>query len=85
VPERFELIAVQRGVSGQLRLSYGTGANDPELFALTVNPQYVARATGKAPPITFNEIEKYAYDHAGELRSMGSKEKGSGRLSLILE
>jgi hypothetical protein len=40
---------------------------------------------GKTPPATFHEIEKYAYDNAGDLRAMALLEKGSGRLNLILE
>jgi hypothetical protein len=36
-------------------------------------------------PISFNAIEKYAYDNAGDLKAMALLEKGSGRLNLILE
>jgi hypothetical protein len=54
-------------------------------FVLTLTPQYVARAIGKTPPVTFHEIERYAYDNAGDLRAMALFGKGSGRLNLILE
>jgi hypothetical protein len=62
-------------MSGQLCLTYGSSPGDATLFALTLNPQYVALATGKTPPVTFNEIEKYAYDHAGALRAMRRRKK----------
>jgi hypothetical protein len=83
--ERFELIGEQAGTSGHLRLAYGTGPDDPMLFVLTLTPQYVARAMEKPPPVTFQEIERYAYDHAGDLRTVASREKDSGRLSLVPE
>src|ERR1700751_758053 len=83
--ERFELIGDERDISGHLRLAYGSGADDSMPFVLTLTPQYVARALGKTPPVTFHEIEKYAYDNAGDLRAMALLEKGSGRLNLILE
>jgi hypothetical protein len=67
------------------RLAYGCGPDDPMPFIVTLTPQYVARALGKTPPVTFHEIEKYAYDNAGDLRAMALLEKGSGRLNLILE
>ena len=83
--ERFELIGDERNISGHLRLAYGSGPDDPMPFVLTLTPQYVARAMGKTPPITFHAIEKYAYDNAGDLRAMALLEKGSGRLNLVLE
>ena len=83
--ERFELIGDERDISGHLRLAYGSGPDDPAPFVLTLTPQYVARALGKTPPVTINEIEKYAYDNAGDLRAMALLEKGSGRLNLVLE
>jgi hypothetical protein len=81
---RFEQIGKLRDVSGHLRLVFGSEADDPMPFVLTLMPRYVALATGKTPPVTFNEIEKYAYDHAGDLRTMASQEKDRGRLTLIL-
>jgi hypothetical protein len=45
----------------------------------------VARASGKTPPVSFHEIEKYADDNTGDLREMAFREKGTGRLSLTLE
>jgi hypothetical protein len=83
--ERFELIGEQADTSGHLRLAYGTGPDDPMLFVLTLTPQYVARAMEKPPPVTFQEIERYAYDHAGDLRTVASREKDSERLSLVPE
>jgi hypothetical protein len=67
-----------------LRLTYGSGPDDPIPFIITLTPQYVARAMGKTAPISYQEIEKYAYDNAGDLRAMALLEKGSGRLNLIL-
>jgi len=83
--ERFELIGGQGDISGHLHLAFGSGTDDPVPFVITLTPQYVARATGKTPPVTFQEIKKYAYDHAGDLRAMASQEKDTGRLSLVLE
>jgi hypothetical protein len=39
----------------------------------------------KPPPVTFQEIVRYAYDHAGDLRAVALRERDSGRLSLVLE
>ena len=83
--ERFELIGEEGDISGHLRLTYGSGTNDPLSFVITLTRQYVTRALGKMVPISFNEIEKYAYDNAGDLRAMALLEKGSGRVNLILE
>ena len=82
--ERFELVGEQGDSSGYLRLAYGTGPDDPMLFVLTLTPGYVARVTEK-PPGTFQELGRYAYDNAGDLRAMALREKESGRLSLVLE
>jgi hypothetical protein len=83
--ERFELIAKQSDISGHLRLTYGSGTDDPLPFVITLTRLYVARALGKMAPISFNEIERYADDNAGDLRAMALLEKGTGRLNLILE
>jgi hypothetical protein len=83
--ERFELIGEEGDISGHLRLTYGSGTNDSMPFVITLTRQYVARALGRAAPISFNAIEKYAYDNAGDLKAMALLEKGSGRLNLILE
>jgi hypothetical protein len=83
--ERFELIGDQGDTSGHLRLAYGSGPDDPTPFVITLTPQYVARVLEKTPPITLQEIERYAYDHAGDLRAMAFREKENGRLSLVLE
>jgi hypothetical protein len=83
--ESFELIGDERDISGHLRLAYGSRPDDPMPFVLTLTPQYVARVLGKTLPVTFHEIERYAYDNAGDLRAMALLEKGSGRLNLILE
>jgi hypothetical protein len=82
--ERFELIGKQSDISGHLRLNYGSGTDDPLPFVITLTRQYVARALGKMAPISFNEIERYADDNAGDLRAMALLEKGTGRLNLIL-
>ena len=83
--ERFELIGEEGDISGHLRLTYGSGTDNSMPFVITLTRQYVARALGKAAPISFNAIEKYAYDNAGDLKAMALLEKGSGRLNLILE
>jgi hypothetical protein len=83
--ERFELVGGHGDTSGYLRLAYGTGPDDPMLFVLTLTPVYVARVSRRTPQVTFQEIERYAYDNAGDLRAMALREKESGRLSLVLE
>ena len=85
MPERFELLDIAGDTSGKRRLIYGSGPADPAPFVLTLTTQYVARALGKMPPVSFHEIEKYADDNAGDLREMAFQEKGTGRLSLTLE
>ena len=83
--ERFELLDIAGDISGKLRLIYGSGPTDPAPFVLTLTPQYVARASGKTPPVSFHEIERYADENAGDLREMALLEKGTGRLNLVLE
>jgi hypothetical protein len=84
MPE-FELLDTAGDISGKLRLIYGSGPTDPAPFVLTLTPQYVGRALGTTPPVSFHEIEKYADDKAGDLREMAFQEKGTGRFSLTLE
>jgi hypothetical protein len=79
------MLDIAGDISGKLRLIYGSGPADPAPFVLTLTPQYVARALGRTPPVSFHEIEKYADDNAGDLRKMALLEKGTGRLNLILE
>jgi hypothetical protein len=83
--ERFELLDIEGDISGKLRLIYGSGPADPAPFVLTLTPQYVARASGKTPPVSFHEIERYADENAGDLREMAFREKATGRLNLTLE
>jgi hypothetical protein len=83
--ERFELLDIEGDISGKLRLIYGSGPADPASFVLTLTPQYVARASGKTPPVSFHEIERYADENAGDLREMAFREKATGRLNLTLE
>jgi hypothetical protein len=83
--ERFELVGEHGDTSGYLRLAYGTGPDDPMLFVLMLPPVYVARVLEKMPAGTLEEVTRYAYDNAGDLRTMALREKDSGRLSLILE
>ena len=51
---QFELLDTAGDISGKLRLIYGP--TDPAPFVLTLTPQYVARALGKTPPVSFHEI-----------------------------
>jgi len=83
--ERFELLDIAGDISGKLRLVYGSGPADPAPFVLTLTPEYVARASGKTPPISFHDIEKYADNNAGDLREIALREKSIGRLDLTLE
>ena len=54
----FELLDTAGDISGKLRLIYGSGPTDPAPFVLTLTPQYVARASGKTPPVLFHEIDR---------------------------
>jgi hypothetical protein len=85
IPGRFEPIGQRSDLSANLRLRYGSDAHDPKSFVLTLTPQYVARALGDAHPITFVELEKYAYDNAGDLRAEAVKGKDSGFTTLTLD
>jgi hypothetical protein len=84
-PERFELIAQHGDLSGNIRLRYGSGADDPQVFVLTLTPQYVARSLKDGQPVTFIELEKYAYDNAGELRAKAVFGKEFGLVTLVLD
>ena len=84
MPE-FELLDTAGDIGGKLRLIYGSGPTDPAPFVLTLTPQYVARASGKTPPVSFHEIEKYGDENAGDLREMAFREKATGHLNLTLE
>lgn len=83
--ERFELLDIEGDISGKLRLIYGSEPADPAPFVLTLTPQDVARASGKTPPVSFHEIERYADENAGDLREMAFREKATGHLNLTLE
>jgi hypothetical protein len=83
--ERFELLDIEGDISGKLRLIYGSEPADPTPFVLTLTPQDVPRASGKTPPVSFHEIERYADENAGDLREMAFREKATGRLYLTLE
>jgi hypothetical protein len=83
--EQFNLIGEGGDISGYLRLRYGSGPHDPAPFVLTLTPQYVARALGKTPPVTFPEITRYAHDNAGDLRAKAAFEKGRGFTTMTLE
>jgi Sensors of blue-light using FAD len=85
VSERFELIGQQGDISGSLRLQYGSVPGDPRTFVLTLTPQYVARALRDKQPVTFIELEKYAYDNAGELRARAVFGKEFGLAALTLD
>jgi hypothetical protein len=54
-------------------------------FVITLTLQYVAREMENMPPGTPEEVTRYAYDNAGDLRAMALREKDSDRLSLVLE
>jgi hypothetical protein len=83
--DTFELLERAGDISGKLRLIYGSGPADPAPFVLTLTTQYVARASGKTPPVSFHEIERYVDENASDLREMALREKGTGRLNLTLE
>jgi hypothetical protein len=76
--ERFELIGEQGDISGHVRLAYASALDDPTPFVITLPPQYVARVQDKT--ITFQEITRYAYDHAADLRGYGVSGKGKRAL-----
>lgn len=68
----------QGDMGGMLRLRYGAGPDDPMPFVLTVSPQYVARETGKTPPVSFADMSKYVQQNADKLKGIASFEKGRG-------
>jgi hypothetical protein len=47
-------------------------------FVLTLTPQYVARETGKTPPVSFPEMTKYAEQNALMLEAIARFERGRG-------
>jgi hypothetical protein len=85
MPVRFELIGQHNDLSGNVRLQYGSGPDDPLVFVLTLTPQYVARCRKDGQPVTFVELEKYAYDNAGELRAKAVFGKEFGLTKLVLD
>jgi hypothetical protein len=62
--DKFELLDEGGDISGKLRPIYGSGPADPAPFVLTLTPQHVARASGKTPPVSFHEVERYADENA---------------------
>ena len=50
---------------------------------LTLTPQFAARAN--AQPVTAIELDKFAYDNAGELKAMAVFGKEFGSATLILD
>ena len=85
MPEKFELIGKNGDINGVLYMRYGSGIDDPKPFLLTLTPQYVARAIGKTPPITFREMDKYADQHAKALKAEALVQKNQGSTTLILD
>jgi len=84
--EPFVQIGEPQGVlGGMLRIRYGAGPTDPLPFVLTLPPQYVARKTGKTPPIGYAEMSKYAQESAEQLKATASFERGRGFTTHTLE
>jgi hypothetical protein len=75
--ERFELIGEQSDISGHLRLTFGFGPDDPLPFVITLTALYVARALAKMAPVTFQQIEKYAYDRGSPRYGIAGKRRGT--------
>jgi hypothetical protein len=82
--EQFNLIRESGDISG-FSPSIRLPSQRPYPFVLTLTPQYVARALGKTPPVTYLEITKYAHDNAGDLQAKAVFEKRRGRTTLTLE
>jgi hypothetical protein len=83
--ERFELIGTQGDINGHLRLRYGAGPREPASFVITLTAQYAARLLSQTPSVTFNEIEKYAHQNAGDLRAKALFERSQGFTTITLE
>ena len=56
MPVRFELIGQHNDLSGNVRLQYGSGPDDPLVFVLTLTPQYVARSRKDGQPVTSSSL-----------------------------
>jgi hypothetical protein len=82
--EIFELIGQESDLSGNLRLRYGSGAHNSQIFVLTLTPQYVARSLKDGLPVTVVELGKYAHDNAGDLRAKAVFGKEFGLTTLTL-
>jgi hypothetical protein len=83
--ERIELVGQQGDLSGNLRLRYGSDPHDSRTFVVTLTPQYVARSLKDGQPVGVVELEKYAYDNAGELRAKAVFGKEFGLVTLVLD
>ena len=70
-------------INGNLRLKYGSGADDPQPFILTLTPSYVAREMQQNMPIPHQDVVDYARRNKERLRIMAQIAK-SGRLNAQL-
>ena len=82
---QFELIASDGLFSGLRHLRYGTAQDDAMPFILTRTPQYVARETGKIPPVSYTKIQRYADRNADKLKAIAKFEKLRGMNTHTLE
>ena len=84
--EFVELISSETDpINGNLRLKYGTGADDPLPFILTLTPSYVAREMQQIMPIPFQDVVDYARRNKERLRILAQSAKGGRLNAQVLE
>jgi hypothetical protein len=80
-----ELIHSEAEPSGILRLRYGTRADDPAPFVLTVMPSYVANEMQQILPIARQDVVDYARRNKERLRNIAQVLKDRGQSAKVLE
>ena len=81
----FELINSESDPKGNLRLKYGSGADDPLPFILTLTPSYVAREMQQIMPIPLQDVVDYARRNKERLRILAQLAKWEGLNTQVLE
>jgi hypothetical protein len=80
-----ELINSEADPSGTLRLKYGTKADDPAPFVLTLTPSYVANEMQQILPIPPQDVVDYARRNKERLRTIAQVAKQRGLNAQVLE
>ena len=80
-----ELIKSEDDLNGILRLKYGSRADDPDPFVLTLMPSYVAREMQQILPIPAQDVRDYARRNAERLRIIAQLGRDRGQNARVLE